>query len=284
MFTNTKLALVLSAATFWFGATAMSVYAQDPADQLVNARHEATISATYSLNPYLQGDEIHVKVQEGKVELTGSVDDEVRKDLAKQIALGVEGITSVDNNLLVDSDRERAVSESTERSFAEVVEDASITAAVKSKLMWSRQHNALDVTVETHTGVVTLTGTAGSSEARAMAVDLAMDTRGVVSVDNQLTIDSTMEIADEAAGSFGQSVSDTWITTKVKSTYAMSSNVTGRDISVTTANGIVTLTGTVDSGEERELAVQLAKNINGVNEVIATALLEKDRQVSQLDE
>jgi osmotically-inducible protein OsmY len=60
---------------------------------------------------------------------------------------------------------------------------------------------------------------------------------------------------------------DGWITTKVKSTYFRSSNVSGSDISVTTNSGIVTLSGRVNSGAERELAVELARHVRGVKSV-----------------
>jgi osmotically-inducible protein OsmY len=67
-------------------------------------------------------------------------------------------------------------------------------------------------------------------------------------------------------------VSDAWITTKVKSTFLYSSNVAGSDITVTTAGGVVTLTGKVDSGAERALAIELAQNVKGVKSVRATGL------------
>ena len=46
---------------------------------------------------------------------------------------------------------------------------------------------------------------------------------------------------------------DGWITTKVKSTLLYSSNVDGSDIKVDTKNGVVTLSGKVDTGAERAL-------------------------------
>ena len=65
---------------------------------------------------------------------------------------------------------------------------------------------------------------------------------------------------------------DGWITTKVKSTFMCSSNVDGSDISVSTDKGIVTLSGKVDSGAERALAIELAQNVRGVNSVNSKAL------------
>lgn len=59
-------------------------------------------------------------------------------------------------------------------------------------------------------------------------------------------------------------LADSWITTKVKSTYMYSSNVDSVDISVSTLDGVVSLKGEVNGGPERALAVELAKNIRGV--------------------
>ena len=67
-------------------------------------------------------------------------------------------------------------------------------------------------------------------------------------------------------------VSDAWITAKVKSTFAYSRNVDGHEISVDTKNGAVTLKGSADTGAERDLAIELAKNVRGVTSVNAKGL------------
>mgnify|MGYP002143824622 CR=1 FL=1 len=69
-----------------------------------------------------------------------------------------------------------------------------------------------------------------------------------------------------------QEGSDTWITTKVKSTLLYSSNVKGSDVEVTTKGGVVTLGGKLGSGAERALAVELADNVRGVKAVNAKGL------------
>jgi hypothetical protein len=50
------------------------------------------IWTTFALNPYLSANDIKVSVREGKATLSGIVADGVNKDLARQIALGVNGI------------------------------------------------------------------------------------------------------------------------------------------------------------------------------------------------
>ena len=51
-----------------------------------------------------------------------------------------------------------------------------------------------------------------------------------------------------------------------------STNVKGSDIAVSTNAGVVKLTGKVDSGAERALAIELAHNVRGVKSVDSTAL------------
>ena len=111
--------------------------------------------------------------------------------------------------------------------------------------------------------------------AKVLAGRLASNTRGVVAVDNQLTVKTAKpSVADAADANHqeGHVVSDSWITTKVKSTLMYSSNVDGSDIDVTTKKGVVTLSGKLDSGAERALAIELAKNVRGVGSVESTGL------------
>ena len=58
----------------------------------------------------------------------------------------------------------------------------------------------------------------------------------------------------------------------MKSTLLYSSNVKGSDIEVTTNAGVVTLSGKLDTGVERALAVELAENVRGVKSVQAKTL------------
>jgi len=68
--------------------------------------------------------------------------------------------------------------------------------------------------------------------------------------------------------STGEVVSDSWITTKVKSDMAVEKDVSATHISVKTYEGVVTLSGTADSKEEADNAVTIARNIKGVKSVV----------------
>jgi len=255
-------------------ATSGMVAAATVSQEITDARQETQIWTTYALSPYLRAHDLKVSVQNGKATLTGTVEEEVNKELAKEIALGVGGITEVDNQIVVKADY--MPKPSAEPGYGERIEDSSITAAVKSKLLWNRHTEGLSAKVETRRGRVTLSGTADSAAARDAAGRLAMATRGVVSVNNQLVVDSGKPTAADSAKSTTSEakgdMADTWITTKVKSTLLYSSNVAGTDINVSTQNGIVTLSGKVSSGAERDLAVELAQNVRGVKSVDAKGL------------
>ena len=253
---------------------AMSASANTVSQEISDARQEAQIWTTYTLSPYLSASDLSVTVHEGLAILTGKVNEEVNKDLAKQIALGVSGIQKVDNQIVVQADFSPPVA--TVRGYSQVVEDASISAAVKSKLIWSKYTDAQAVAVETLGGKVTLTGVAESAKAKELAGRMAMNTRGVVSVDNQLKVasvaTSVAATAKQTTASASQEITDSWITAKVKSTLLYSSNVSGADVGVSTDAGVVSLTGTLSSGAERALAIELVDNVRGVKSVNAQAL------------
>ncbi len=240
-----------------------------PSQEVVEARQESQIWTTYALSPYLRANDLKVSVHEGKATLTGHVAEDVNKDLAKQIALGVDGIKSVENNITVIPNY-KAPAQSADRSYGEVVDDASISSAVKSKLLWSRYADGLSANVDTTRGKVKLTGTANTMEAKDAAGKLAMNTHGVHAVNNQLVVEAGKPAA--VAKTESTDMSDGWITTKVKSTYMYSNNVNGSDIAVSTNAGIVTLTGKMDSGAERALAIELARNVRGVKSVDSSLL------------
>jgi hyperosmotically inducible periplasmic protein len=255
---STSVALALIGAS---SAALADTLSQD----LIEARQETQIWTTYALSPYLRASDIKVSVEDSRATLKGTVAEEVNRDLAKQIALGVGGIKSVDNQIIVLADYTPAA-RANDRGFGDVVDDATITATVKSKLMWSLYTDGSTINVDTTFGKVTLSGVADSAVAKATAERIATNTRGVYVVDNRLVITPPKATAAKAE------ISDSWITTKVKSTYMYSSNVDAHLITVHTEAGIVHLSGKLSSGVERALAIELAQNVRGVKRVDARML------------
>lgn len=254
----------------------LSAYAADGdmSRQLTEARQEGSVWTAFALNRHLSPFAIDVDIEHGVATLTGEVESDVERDLAEQVALGVEGVTEVDNRLQVSGEEVQRQADS-ERSFSARINDATTTATVKSKLLWNRNTEGLDIKVSTRNGVVTLEGQAQSDAASELAERLARNTEGVSQVDNQLKVTAeagTAERAREQVDNAGSAISDAWITSKVKSSFLFSSSLDGLDISVDTREGNVTLSGQVASEAEKSLAIETAENIRGVRDVNATAL------------
>ncbi len=275
MYTQFRKSLFASSIALAMVAMSGAFAADTISQDVTEARQEIQIWTTYALSPYLRANDLKVSVHNGKATLTGIVEEDVNKDLAKQIALGVNGVKEVDNQIVVQADY-APPARSSERGYGEVIDDATITATIKSKLIWSKHTASLVTEVDTKRGKVTLLGTADSAAAKDLAGRLAMNTRGVVSVDNQLLVNGKKPTAADTAKKLTKeaerAIADSWITTKVKSTFMYSSNVDGSDIEVSTHSGIVTLSGKVSSGAERALAIELANNVRGVKSVNSKSL------------
>ena len=74
------------------------------------------------------------------------------------------------------------------RTVGEFTDDARIQAAVKTALIGDDDIKGMSVNVEVHRNVVSLYGRISSENARAKALKLAGDVRGVVRVEDRLTL------------------------------------------------------------------------------------------------
>jgi osmotically-inducible protein OsmY len=257
------------------GLTPFTAYAAegDASRELSEARQEGSIWTAIALNRHLNPFPIDVDVENGSAKLTGKVETAVERDLAEQIALGIDGVTKVDNQLTLDPAFEAKAS--SEPNLAQRFDDATLVATVKSKLLWNSHTEGLDINVNAANGTVSLSGKARSAQAKDLAGRLAANTDGVREVNNLLSVsavDSSAAKAQKTADDTAVAISDTWITSKVKSSFIYSRNLDGLNISVDTQNGMVSLSGSVLSNAEKQLAVETARNIRGVRGVDADAL------------
>jgi osmotically-inducible protein OsmY len=196
----------------------------------------------------------------------------------------------------------------------EVVTDAAITSAVKTKLLGDPDVKGLNIDVDTTNGVVTLTGVVHTAAERTEALRLARNTKGVKNVKNNLKLeprrgDTTattgrtdkddklkVEIKDDTkesaakvkdagkkAGEKTKDVAtrakdvtaDASITTAVKTKLLADPKVGGLKIDVDTRDNVVTLSGTVKSAAERDEAIRLAKTTTGVKDVVSKLVIQQ---------
>ena len=80
--------------------------------------------------------------------------------------------------------------------------------------------------------------------------------------------EKTAATVDKAATKLEEAVDAGTLTLKIKSKMALDDLVKARTINVDTTGSVVTLTGTVESNQERERAVRLARETAGITNVV----------------
>jgi hyperosmotically inducible protein len=164
--------------------------------------------------------------------------------------------------------------------------DSWITTQVYAKFFVDRDIKARNLTVHTAGGVVSLSGAVESAAEHDRAMSAAKSVDGVKQVVDKLSLvpptkarggdsstaskqaESIKEHAKVAADRVGKQISDTLVTTKVQAMFYLDREVKSADIDVTTHEGVVTLTGTVDNDAVHRKAVADAKSTDGVRQVV----------------
>jgi len=132
-------------------------------------------------NVSASGTDVYVK--DGVVTLQGEASSLAQKELPTEYAKDVDNVKEVKNNMTIA--KTPAIPSET---IGEKIDDASITAEVKSSLLSHRSTSVLKTSVETTDGVVTLTGIAKNDAEKSLVTKLVTDINGVTSVINNMTI------------------------------------------------------------------------------------------------
>ncbi len=140
------------------------------------------------------------------------------------------------------------------------IDDAVVTASVKSALLADADIKRFDFKVETRKGEVMLSGFVDSQAQMDRADALAKAVAGVTSVQNKVTLKT-------GTATVGNKVDDGIITTKVKAALIGDEVIKSTDIAVVTRKGEVQLSGFVNSQTQIDRALMIAKAIEGVSNV-----------------
>jgi len=246
------------ALCLFFAATANADTAATK-DAVNDAWLKTKLVTAYTLNRHLSPFTISTEIVSGKATLTGTVDSSVEKELAERIALSVEGVTSVDNRLVIEESVAR-----NQNKFFQNVEDATTAASVYTKLLGNRNLNVDALRVISNNGKIKLEGSVGTDSEKDLAEMVAADTTGVRDVDNTLTVRGK-ELSTTAKAE--RAISDSWITTKVRSNILFSNGTSGSDVEIETKGGIVTLSGKARTSAQKELLERIAESVSGVKNV-----------------
>ncbi len=161
-------------------------------------------------------------------------------------------------------------------SMGAAISDTDITAQVKLHLTGLKTLRGADIKVTTTNAVVTLDGKVGSWKAKSTVDDIVLAVDGVKSVDDNLKIPgSSSETAKTE-----HLVSDTWITTKVKSEILADSVSKGFDVTVTTIRGVVVLKGSLANPDAIAHVKDITEKVDGVKSVNTSDLLVSPAKAS----
>jgi osmotically-inducible protein OsmY len=232
------------------------------------------IQAQYFLDPDIKPWNIDVTTARGGiVTLEGTVDTPENRVDAVRIARETEGVTRVEDYLKIQTDARSGAQPNAGDVPGLAPPDAWVTAKIQAKYFVDDDVKGRTVDVDTRNGVVTLKGTVASKAERRQAVAIARNTDGVRDVSDQLRVEGNVgdrksDAAVPAAKGPGIETPDAWITMKIQAKYFLDADVKGRAIEVDTANGLVTLKGTVESALQKTEAEEIARETEGVKRVV----------------
>ena len=207
-----------------------------------DAQLQQDVMAELKWEPAVHAAQIGVEVKDGVVTLAGEVSSYSEKWNAERAAQRVSGVKALAVEMKVK------LSEFGKRTDADIAESA------KNVLCWttSLPEDAVKVLVEG--GWLTLSGNVEWQYQRQDAVDKVRDLQGVIGVSNQIAIKP--------------SLSATIVKSDIEAALKRRAAADAKTITVEVKGSDVTLTGTVHSWAERDLAARSAWGTAGVRSVV----------------
>lgn len=123
--------------------------------------------------------DLQVETRKGTVQLSGFVDSQAQIDQALALTRAVAGVTDVENGVTLKGG---------DSTMGTKVDDASVTARVKTALLADPGIKSFDISVVTFKGEVQLTGFVNNKEQIKQAGKLASAAEGATSLKNELMV------------------------------------------------------------------------------------------------
>jgi osmotically-inducible protein OsmY len=152
--------------------------------------------------------------------------------------------------------------------------DIDLKHHVENALEWEPSIDAADIAVAVDDGVVTLRGTVPSYMQKVTAEHVALHVYGIKAVANDLTVHLPS----------GTERTDTEVAQAAVAALNWNTSVPMNRVRVTVADGLVTLTGTLDWQFQKDAAARTVRNLSGVKGVINNIGLEPRASVSGVRE
>ena len=192
----------------------------------------------------VDANDVIVHIENDVVQLKGKVPTLGAKLAASDDAYMIDGVVNVDNQIEV---------ERTERK--DIPADDEISSNILRMLLWNDTIASTDISVKSKTGIITLSGEVNSYRAKTEAEKTAASVVGVTDVINLLEvhIERTLTDAD--------------IEADIENAFRRNAVLNHKNIAINVKKGIVKLSGTVTSYDEKRIALDLANRTSGVTNV-----------------
>jgi osmotically-inducible protein OsmY len=184
-----------------------------------------------------------VQVNDGEVTLIGTVPTYSAKLAAEADALMIEGVVTVDNELIVEP-------------LEPITNDMFLATRAENVLDWNPDVEVENLTIEVIAGVATLEGQVDALWQKDRAEELVMEIEGMIGVINKLAVVPTESILDET------------IAQDIVEAIDRNIHVNVDNVTVLVDQGTVTLNGEVPTITAKNAAFDAALNTTGVRAVI----------------
>jgi hyperosmotically inducible protein len=238
------------------------VVAAKAGDELSDGWLSTKIQSKFVADQDIKATDIDVSTRDGVVTLKGRVLNEPMRSLAVAIAKNTNGVKQVVDQLSVTIAAPVAAGRpvattgtvTTATTRPGPLDDARITSSIQAKYFLDDKIKGRPINVETTNGVVTLRGEVGSEIERGEALLLARTTEGVKRVEDSLTVTGGPD--------------DNALSARIQSTLSADGQMKGASIDVTARSGVVLLEGTAPSTAAKQRALSLARDADGVTQII----------------
>ncbi|MCW0938509.1 molecular chaperone OsmY [Pantoea sp. RG18] len=191
--------------------------------------------------------------------------------IAKTLMAAMIGSALISGSALADESMSQKASQTADSAGSKIdssmkkvdgyMDDSGITAKAKAALVDDDAIKSTDISVKTHSGVVTLSGFVTSQDQAEKAVAVVQKIEGVKSVSDKL------HVRDNKASSMKGYAGDTATTSEIKAKLLADDIVPSRNVKVETTDGVVQLSGQVANQAQSDRAESIAKAIEGVKSV-----------------
>ncbi|HBV86945.1 BON domain-containing protein [Desulfosporosinus sp.] len=198
---------------------------------------------------------IHVKVKGDKAIIWGIVDSLVEKDFFGSRIGRIDGVRELDNSLTVADDGN--------------IKDKDIEKGIIERFQGSNFDEIMHLGCRVSKGIATLLGHVETQSTERLAKRLASQVRGVKEIRSEIQF-------------LEKAVDDATLVNRVENALVASPWVDAHEIKTEARNGLITLSGLVDTQEAMEWAVETAYQAPGVKAVVSEILTRHRSQGEDL--